>query len=101
MAEKLKHNIMPIQGKIIDVDSFGENEKKRFKHHIVTKCKDEFSKPSGIIVISKEMLGTSEQVIECEVEFNGYVQARKWVDDNGENKSGKFQVASFYHVKTQ
>ncbi|MGL1932724.1 MAG: hypothetical protein OCC45_13345 [Desulfotalea sp.] len=99
MAEKTKFNHMHLQGKIVGIETFGEGDKKRYKHQVVTKAKDEFTSPSGIIVTSTRMMGTEGQVVECEVEYGGYIKPVKWTDKNtGELKEMKNLNAYFTEV---
>lgn len=101
MTKETKYNHMNIKGKVIEVESYGEGEKKKYKHQIVTAAKDEFSRPAGIIVTSNRMMAMEGQIVECEAEYGGYVKVNKWIDQKtGEQKEMKNLVAYFTEIPT-
>lgn len=100
MPDKNKQfNVMSIRGKITDIESYGEGNKKKFKHFMACPGKDEFSSAVGIIVTSHRMMAAEGDVVEATVEYGGFIKSNKWIDKStGEQRQMKNLSAYFNEV---
>ncbi len=96
---ELQLNQLNIKGKIVEVEHYGEGDKKRYNHQVVLQSKDQYSTPAGIIVNSTRMMGAEGQEVETLVEYSGFVKRINYVaKDTGEKKSFKQLNARFIEV---
>ena len=100
MSAKVEnYSRMTFKGRVEDVESFGEGQKKRYFHQMTIPGKNEYDRPSGIIVVSKRMIGSEGDVKEVTVDYSGFIKVNRWVDKKGERQEFKQLQARFTEVE--
>ena len=100
MPKVESYSQMTFKGRVEEVESHGDGNKKKYFHQMTIPGENEYDRPSGIIVVSKRMIGAEGDVKEVSVKYTGFVKLNRWIDKQGVQQEFKQLQARFNEIET-